>query len=102
MLLCKNACMRTTLDLPDALFKHLKARAALEGRTLRDLVVELVQKGLTTRETVDPQQRFAARPPVVQSSGPLPVDLSQMSNADLYELMYEDEDERTLQLLGRR
>lgn len=48
MLCCVIACMRTTIDLPDPLLKHLKhlkhlkARAALEGRTLRDLVVALV------------------------------------------------------------
>lgn len=94
--------MRTTLDLPDALFKHLKARAALEGRTLRDLVVELVQKGLTARDLADPQQRFAARPPVIPSRGTWPLDLSQMSNADLHEMMDKDDDERSLELLGRR
>jgi hypothetical protein len=37
--------MRTSLDFPDALFKHLKTRAAQEGRTLRDLVIELVERG---------------------------------------------------------
>ena len=35
--------MRTTVDIPDTLLKHLKARAALEGRTLRDLVGDLVE-----------------------------------------------------------
>ena len=98
----QNAGMRTTLDLPDALFKHLKARAALEGRSLRDLVIDLVQKGLTARDTVNPQQRFAARPPVVPSSGPWPVDMGRMSNADLYERMDKDDEERTLELMGRR
>jgi hypothetical protein len=39
--------MRTSLDLPDPLFRHLKARAALEGRTLRELVVSLLERGLT-------------------------------------------------------
>jgi plasmid stability protein len=34
--------MRTTFDLPDELMRHLKARAALEGRSLR----ELVERGL--------------------------------------------------------
>jgi hypothetical protein len=38
--------MRTTLEIPDPLFKHLKARAAMEGLTLRDLVVTLVERGL--------------------------------------------------------
>lgn len=94
--------MRTTLDLPDALFKHLKARAALEGRTLRDLVVALVEKGLNAREAVNPQQRFLARPPVIPHRGPLQVDLANMSNADLHELMNRDDDERAIELMGRR
>lgn len=38
--------MRTTLDLPDPLFRTLKARAALQGRSLKDLVVSYVERGL--------------------------------------------------------
>ena len=38
--------MRTTLDLPDDLMRNLKARAALERRSLRDLVLTLVERGL--------------------------------------------------------
>lgn len=53
--------MKTTLDLPDDLYALVKARAALEGRTLRSVVEELLNgwvaagisdsiqgKGLTT------------------------------------------------------
>jgi hypothetical protein len=98
---CKNADMRTSLDIPDPLFKHLKTRAAQEGRTLRDLVIELVERGLTAREVVDPQKRFEARPPVIPNQGPLQLDLSKLTNADLYELINEEDDERTIQLLGR-
>ena len=32
--------MRTTVDLPDALFRRAKAEAALRGRKLKDLVEE--------------------------------------------------------------
>ncbi|HEY4082761.1 MAG TPA: hypothetical protein VGM81_18910 [Burkholderiaceae bacterium] len=38
--------MRTTFDLPDELMRHLKARAAMEGRSLRDLTLELLERGL--------------------------------------------------------
>jgi hypothetical protein len=38
--------MRTTLDLPDPLFRTLKAQAALQGRSLKDLVVSYVERGL--------------------------------------------------------
>lgn len=39
--------MRTTIDSPDHLLKHLKARDALEGRTLRDVVVRGRSAGRT-------------------------------------------------------
>ena len=39
--------MRTTLDLPDPLFRRLKARAALEGLSLKDLIAEYVSAGLS-------------------------------------------------------
>ena len=35
--------MRTTLDLPDDLYALVKARAALEGRTLRSVMEELLK-----------------------------------------------------------
>jgi hypothetical protein len=38
--------MRTTLDLPDALFRELKSRAALRGLKMKDLLAELVADGL--------------------------------------------------------
>ncbi len=41
--------MRTTLDLPDALLRELKAQAALDGITLKNLVAELVECGLAPR-----------------------------------------------------
>lgn len=99
MFLCKNADMRTTLDLPDSLFKHLKARAALEGRSLRDLVIELVERGLNTRETVNPQQRFLARP-LVGDSLRFALPATKLSNAYLYDLTHEDDDERARKLMA--
>jgi plasmid stability protein len=99
MFLCKNADMRTTLDLPESLFKHLKARAALEGRSLRDLVIELVERGLNTRETVNPQQRFLARPSVGGHS-PLALPVAKLNNADLHDLISEDDDERARKLMA--
>ena len=91
--------MRTTIDLPDALLKHLKARAALEGRTLRDLVVDLVEKGLNTREAVDPQQRMQARPLI---GGATPGSVDALANPALQVQINQDDDERSLQLMAKR
>ncbi len=38
--------MRTTLDLPDALFRELKARAAHSGLKLKELLAAYVEAGL--------------------------------------------------------
>ena len=98
MFLCETPSMRTTLDLPDPLFKHLKTRAAQEGRTLRDLVVELVEKGLSARDMVDAQQRFQARP-VVGTTLTTNLSADSFTNADLSDLLNRDDDERASQTL---
>ena len=38
--------MRTTLDLPDEVFRQVKAKAALEGASLKDLLTRYIQNGL--------------------------------------------------------
>lgn len=39
--------MKTTLELPDPLMRKVKIRAASEGLKLKDLIADLLQKGLT-------------------------------------------------------
>lgn len=93
--------MRTTLDLPDPLFKHLKARAALEGRSLRDLMVELVEKGLGLRQSMDPQQRLLARP--MFGVGPATDALRHnLSASQLDALAQEEDDEQSRQFMAGR
>lgn len=38
--------MKTTLDFPEPLFQQLQAQAALQGSSLKNLVVRLVERGL--------------------------------------------------------
>ena len=38
--------MRNTLDLPDPLFREIKARSALRGMLLKDYVAEILQTGV--------------------------------------------------------
>ena len=42
--------MRTTVDLPDDLFRQAKAQAALEGTPLRDLIETGVRLALAQRK----------------------------------------------------
>lgn len=42
--------MQIRYDIPDALHRQLKAVAALEGITLKDLIIRLLEQGLDQRE----------------------------------------------------
>ncbi len=82
--------MRTTLDFPGELFVHLKTRAAIDGVTLRETVIGLLEKGLAAVNApiavvVEPRKYYP--PPTIPSKGPMAVSMKTLSNADLYELM---------------
>ncbi len=53
--------MRTTLDLPDDIFRKLKAEAALRGCKLKELVAEFIERGLNE----------GPQPPAAQSPRPV-------------------------------
>lgn len=38
--------MKTTLDLPDEIVREMKLRAVVQGRTLKELVADLLRQGL--------------------------------------------------------
>lgn len=51
--------MKTTLDLPDDLIRAAKLRALMQGRTLKDLVADLLRQGL---EVSPPEQTMPSSP----------------------------------------
>lgn len=58
--------MRTTIDLPDSVLRQAKARAALEGLTLKELITSYVVQGLqqgTGQSEAQPRQR--STPPMI-------------------------------------
>lgn len=75
--------MRTTIDLPDPLLRKLKSRAALEGTTLKALVLSLVERGLGA----PPAGGSAARSPLPSIATGRPLPLRHPSNAALFELL---------------
>lgn len=50
--------MKTTLDLPDEIVREMKLRAVVQGRTLKELVADLLRQGLGMG-----QRAPLARPP---------------------------------------
>ena len=80
--------MRTAIDLPDDLYRRLKARAALEGRTVESLLTALLLQGLS-RAKPDPEvPRPRTAPPVISIGQALA--LSAPSNAGLLELLDDE------------
>jgi plasmid stability protein len=47
--------MKTTLDLPDGLMKQVKLRAVREGRKLKEMIAELLRKGLAVAAAKEPR-----------------------------------------------
>ena len=65
--------MRTTIDLPDDLYRALKARAGLTGITLRELVRRLIEHSLRVPDRSAASKRRTPPPVIVQARGiPIP------------------------------
>jgi hypothetical protein len=61
--------MRTTVDIPDPLYREMKIHAAQEGTTLKEIILDAVAVKLRTGKTTEkPEKR--AKFPVVRSKKP--------------------------------
>jgi len=82
--------MRTTIELPDDLYRALKARAGLSGVTLRRLVQRLIERGLrsSTGEAA-PTKRHGPPPVIIPPRG---VPIPAVSRTELTR-MEEEQDE---------
>jgi len=52
--------MKATIDLPDELYRQVKAKSALEGRAIREVAVALFQEFLDGRLASEHAERRAA------------------------------------------
>lgn len=83
--------MRTTLDIPDETFRQLKAQAALNGMKLKELVTQLIQRGLAAGVVVPkPLQPLGPPPIAIQRIDGTPL-TPALSNAQLYALLNEQD-----------
>jgi len=57
--------MRTTIDMPDALFRKTKAVAALHGSSMKDLIIDAVEREVTT--IAPPGKRKRLKLPPIRS-----------------------------------
>ena len=63
-----NVFMRTTLDLPDPLFRELKAQSALRGLKLKEFVAKLLQAGLVQGDARRPEPLARSPLPVIRKA----------------------------------
>jgi hypothetical protein len=57
--------MRTTIDLPDALFRKTKAVAALRGSSMKELIIHAVEREVAT--IAPPAKRKRVKLPLISS-----------------------------------
>ena len=73
--------MRTTVDIPDAVYRKLKAKAAREGSTVRDAILQAVSRELNG----SPPKRRIKFPLIhAKEKGRL-----NLPNAQVYDLLFE-------------
>lgn len=107
--LWKCGSMKTTLDLPDELLRAVKVRAARSNRRFKDVVAELLAKGMS--EPAQPPSRqndVAPRQveisdetglPLIRSPGNAPI--SSMSTDEIYALIHRTQIEEDIENVGR-
>jgi hypothetical protein len=61
--------MKTTLDLPDDLVREIKLRAVHEDKKLKELITELLRRGLAAAEQ-QPQVRNRVHFPLIRTTHP--------------------------------
>ncbi len=76
--------MRTTIDLPDDLATQVKLRAALEGKKQKEVLLELLRRGLSHPPQVPRQRAYGEIPVVVET--PPEYTIKPLTNAEIDEM----------------
>lgn len=79
--------MRTTVDLPDDLYRAIKARAALAGLKVRELMAQYLIEGIRGAEETERTERPTEFPVVIP---PLGRRIPLASSAQMEELLDEE------------
>jgi hypothetical protein len=73
--------MRTTIDIPDAMYRRLKTRAASEGRSAKALILQGVEQVLTAKAAASGRRVTL---PIVRSRRP---GTMRIDNARIYDVI---------------
>ncbi len=95
----QSAYMRTTIELPDELYRTLKTRAAISGVTMGELIQGLIEQGLNRTEGRTAAAGLGDEPlPVAIPARGIPITLTP---EDIHRLEEEEDLERSERSLGR-
>jgi len=85
--------MRTTIDLPDPLFREVKTRAVQQGMKLKDLVANYIEAGLrgTSNSVARPALRQRSPIPIAIPRVPGSALTPALSNAQLQAILNEED-----------
>lgn len=87
--------MRTTVDLPDGLHRALKARAGLTGVSVRELVQQLIERGLRAPTEADARGRREPPPVIIAPRG---VPIPALSREEVHRIEEEEDAEKNARL----
>lgn len=79
--------MKTTLDLPDHLVRAIKIRAVNEDKTMKELVTELLERGLESPQKREPRR---VKLPLFDP-GPRIPGVRDLTDDEIKELMLDQE-----------
>jgi len=83
MLLCEYVFMRTTIEIPDELFRRAKATAAMRGTSLKELVIQALEREFAKQRPEPKKGRPATKLPVMPWKGKKNLDLTNFNFDDL-------------------
>lgn len=86
--------MRTTIDLPDPLFREMKIRAAQQGVKLKELAANYIEAGLRGQpvSTSTPTRQRAPLPAAISRDPAKPL-IPALSNRELHAMLKQDDQE---------
>ncbi len=93
--LCFCAFMRTTIDLPEDLFREAKTRAVQRGTTLKNLITQFVLSGLAVQEAGAAPVGRRMPPPVAIRRIPGQAPHPALSNRELHAILEAEDIEAT-------
>jgi hypothetical protein len=82
--------MRTTLDLPDPLFREVKTRAVQQGVKLKDLLASYIKAGLRAPQTTTPRKNLHQLPIAWERVPGEPL-TPHRTNAELFAILDEED-----------